>query len=166
MPTKERHGTLYRYRKGCRCDACRKENAQEKRDERAKAKKAAPRHLTIVDDTTPPPPQTNPTDQPTPGADRSLLWGPIERSLRADASALPQAGGFGQIAMIESAYVLARELDDPNAKGAKGPLVKQLTDLVMRIRGKEAGDGESLEDLLTSFGDFQPTAAAGDEAQP
>lgn len=168
MPSKPRHraslgraGTTTAYRKGCRCASCTAANTEAKRRTRERKKRGDTRPLlTIVDDSTPPPPSDPPPDA-IPGPQRDPLYGATEKALRADLETLEPSTDFGRNALIQGALALARQIDDLDFRGSKGPIVKTLVETIRAIRGKEAGDGESLEDLLASLSDPLPGAPAG-----
>lgn len=156
-----RSGTTTAYRKGCRCAPCTAANTQAKRAERERRKQRGQRPvLSIVDDTTPPPPPDVPTD-PTAGYTNVPAWGATEKALRADIDTLEPSTDFGRTALIQGALALARQIDDIDFRGSKGPIVKTLVDTIRAIRGKEAGDGESLEELLTALSEPFAGPAAG-----
>lgn len=148
-----RVGTTTAYRKGCRCGRCTAANTAAKRRTRERQKQRNTRPLlTLVDGDTPTPAQgvhIGATD----GYTHVPAWGATEKALRADLDSLEPSTDFGRNALIQGALALARQIDDINFRGSKGPIVKTLVDTIKAVRGKEEGDGESLEELLSSLSD-------------
>ena len=159
-----RHGTTTRYRKGCRCDRCRAANTKAKSAQRARARQAGPKPiLSLVPDVQPS--STSDTTEPSPPAEKPATnnvpaWSATETAIRQDLATFDHSVPFFST-LQASAIVLAREIDDVNSRVSKAPLVKQLVDVVRELKGKDAGDGQSFEDLLADLA--KPPTLAGAE---
>lgn len=157
MPTAHptpRHGTTARYRRGCKCERCRSANAKAKSRQRARAKqRGATPILSLVGDvqigTTPEP--VAPVADSRPEKRHVPAYGAMEKSVSDDLASYDHDRPFFNT-LKAAALALAREIDDIDSRTSKAPLVKQLVDVVREIKGKDADDGQSLDQFL--FGDI------------
>lgn len=78
-------------------------------------------------------------------------YGAMEKSVSDDLASYDHDRPFFNT-LKAAALALAREIDDIDSRTSKAPLVKQLVDVVREIKGKDADDGQSLDQFL--FGDI------------
>lgn len=140
------HGTSARYRKGCRCDACRewKSESQKayRRNRAAREGKSSPRTKAV--------PRTR--SVPTRGPTEEQDFGPIEQATRA---ALAEVGGESPIAAMRRAvaYRAAAVMDAhaPYFKSASEVLVAAVDSLLAESPAED-GESDALKHLMESFG--------------
>jgi len=166
VPTKKRsepkHGSLGRYRAGCRCEPCRSASARAKRLQRARAKQRSESPLlTIVGDGQPvghpdgqPGGQANsaapPVDDSLPGGAGGLWIGPVQRAVTEDIDELNSEVPMHRT-LRAMAIALAKEIDDMDGKGSKAALHNQLLDVVTKLRGDSDGEDEGDDALFAAL---------------
>lgn len=170
------HGTAARYRLELKtktvCDRCRSANTRAKRRQRQQAQQKRSRPLlSLVPDVQPE--RTNgttdvvePADE-TPRAQNGAEYHQVDpstatvKAFLADiASISPEVPFFHTLK--QAGLVIARDIDDVNHSAAKGPLLKQLLDVVRELKGKGDGDGNSFDDFLADLLKPPPVTAPPD----
>jgi hypothetical protein len=174
------HGTVARYRRELRdgnvCDRCRAANTKAKSRQRARAKqRGAHPVLSIVPDvqerTTAEP--TEPMEPDEPSSKRKPddyqhvpNWGRTRQGLESDLKTANRSAPFFNT-YATAARALADEIDSVDSRTSKAPLVKQLVDVIDKLKGKDDGGANSFQSLLADLG--RPLVAAPtllDEAEP
>lgn len=154
-----KHGSLPRYRRGCRCDRCRAANSRAKRLERARAKgRGGSPLLTLVQD---PPPDTHSTptdaahdaglpDAPAAPPQPPRYYGTVEDAVAKDLAEIVSDVPMHRT-LRAMAQALAREIDDMDGKGSKAALHNQLLDVVTKLRGDRDGEGDGDDALIAAL---------------
>lgn len=144
-PAKPRHGTVRRYKDGCRCDRCREANTTARRRERAKASGGTvPTTRKRVPTTRFVPTSTAP-DDPTPPTDDETVRGTLARAL-ATLDADDDMARFRKAHALRLASVLDDASKPHLWKGITSALAEVLAALV---GNKPPQDGEA--DALAAF---------------
>ena len=162
------HGTVARYRRELRegkaCDRCRAANSKAKSLQRARAKQRGARPiLSIVPDV-----QESPTDATTPAPETPSKrkpdgykhvpdWGRMRKAVEEDLAIASTNAPFFKT-YSDMARSLADEIDSVDSRTSKAPLVKQLVDVIDKLKGKDDAGAGSFLSLLDELG--RPLVAA------
>jgi hypothetical protein len=168
MPKLPPHGTVRRYRRELRekkvCDRCRAANTKARSRERARAKqRGAHPILSLVpepqESTTPEPAATSPAPSKRKPDDYEHVpaWGRTRKGLEEDLNTANHSAAFFNT-YATAARALADEIDSVDSRTSKAPLVKQLVDVIDKLKGKEDGGADSFQSLLAQLG--RPLVAA------
>lgn len=120
-----------RYRRGCRCDGCRKCVAAQRRRQRA-AQPDAPRSSANI--------LPLPTASQTPVDERQI--GPVEAAVIAELETLPKTAEFQGLAA--AARAVAAAIDDPRQRSYVSRNANSLKDLLLQLRTKRKKSGGRL----------------------
>lgn len=161
-----REGSTRAYNNGCRCVPCTRANTEAGQRKRERRKQREGRPILSIVDGQPAEVQSPAAPATQPATRHRRARGEMESAVTSDLAEIPAGSVPGFNTLKAAAVALAREIDNIDSRSSKAPLVKQLVDVVSKLTGKEAGDGESLEDLLASLSDPVAGPADWDPAKP
>lgn len=127
MPAK--HGTRWCYNDGCRCEDCKEASRQYDRDRRARKAAGEPTHSGISAEVWE---MHHPRPEP--------VAGPVESAVQAELEGLAQA--TARPGLTQTAFALARIMDNPKATNQQPAAAAKLADILDKLR-KGADVGKS-----------------------
>lgn len=144
-PRKPRHGTVRRYKDGCRCDPCRGANTRARQREREAAAKRDGKPVPTRSKRVPTPrpvPTTAEVDRALDGLELLLAAGPIEQAAR---EALTDPKDASTRLRHELVFRGARSLDDPKNARYFASTVEAVRKVLADLTGGDADDTDIVD---------------------